>query len=41
MKKRPKPRYYVVARSARTGRYVSLKYARCHPKTTVMERRKK
>lgn len=34
-------RYYFVARSAKTGQYVSLAYARRYPKTTVMERRKR
>jgi hypothetical protein len=33
--------YYVVARSAKTGRFVKLAYARRYPKTTVTERRKK
>lgn len=32
---------YVVARSAKTGRFVTLAFARRYPKTTVMERRKK
>lgn len=33
-------KYVTVARSAKTGRFVSLAYARRYPKTTVMERRR-
>lgn len=33
--------FYVVARSAKTGRFVTMAFARRYPKTTVTERRKK
>lgn len=34
-----KPKYYYVYRSSVTGRMVTEKYAKCHPKTTERERR--
>lgn len=34
-------KYYFVARSSITGRFVSLEYAKKHPKTTEIEKRRK
>lgn len=34
-----KPKFYYVFRSSVTGRMVTEKYAKCHPKTTERERR--
>lgn len=37
--KKAKSKYYYVYRSSVTGRMVTEKYAKCHPKTTERERR--
>ena len=37
-KKRSKTEFFFIARCAICGRYVSLEYAKKHPKTTIVEK---